>query len=143
RDQVILGRAIRDQFPRYYGYFSTRSFVFRGQTIRTHNRLLGRVEGVDGIKTGYIRASGFNLVTSLKHDGRYVVAAIFGGRTGRSRDAQMAALVEKYTMVASTKRTAPMIAERASETPPLPPVPPMRVATAELTAKEAPASRTV
>jgi D-alanyl-D-alanine carboxypeptidase len=118
RDQVILGRAIRDRFPRYYGYFSTRSFVYKGNTIRNHNRLLGRVEGVDGIKTGYIRASGFNLVTSLKRDGRYVVAAIFGGRSGRARDAQMASLVEKYTVVASTKRTAPMIAEQAAEPPP-------------------------
>jgi len=143
RDQVILGRAIRDRFPRYYGYFSTRSFVFKGNTIRSHNRLVGRVEGVDGIKTGYIRASGFNLVTSLKRDDRYVVAAIFGGRTGRARDAQMAALVEKYTMLASTKRTAPVLAEQSIEAPPMPPTPPARVATAELTAKETPVSRTV
>jgi D-alanyl-D-alanine carboxypeptidase len=143
RDQVLLGRAIRDRFPRYYGYFSTRSFVFKGNTIRNHNRLLGRVEGVDGIKTGYIRASGFNLVTSLKRDGRYVVAAIFGGRSGRARDAQMATLVEKYTVLASTKRTTPMFAEQSIETPPMPPVPPTRVATAELTAKETPVSRTV
>jgi D-alanyl-D-alanine carboxypeptidase len=63
RDQATLGRAIQERFPRYYKYFSTRSFTFRGQRISNHNRLLGSVDGVDGIKTGYIRASGFNLVT--------------------------------------------------------------------------------
>ena len=66
RDQAMLGRAIQERFPRYYRYFSTRTFTFRGQRIGNHNRLLGRVEGVDGIKTGYIRASGFNLVTSVQ-----------------------------------------------------------------------------
>jgi len=61
RDQATLGRAIQDRFPRYYRYFSTASFNFRGQSIRNHNHLLGSVEGVDGIKTGYTRASGFNI----------------------------------------------------------------------------------
>ena len=79
RDQSILGRAIQERFPRYYKYFSTRSFTFRGQWISNHNRLLGRVEGVDGIKTGYIRASGFNLVTSVNRGNRYVVAVVLGG----------------------------------------------------------------
>src|SRR5262249_60631979 len=64
RDQATLGRAIRERFPVYYKYFQTRSFVFRGETISNHNNLLGPVEGVDGINTGFIRASGFNLVTS-------------------------------------------------------------------------------
>ncbi|MEO8319696.1 MAG: D-alanyl-D-alanine carboxypeptidase family protein, partial [Bradyrhizobium sp.] len=63
RDQATLGRAIQDRFPRYYRYFSTSVFNYHGQAIRNHNRLLGNVEGVDGIKTGYTRASGFNLVT--------------------------------------------------------------------------------
>ena len=79
RDQATLGRAIQERFPRYYRYFSTRTFTFRGQRIGNHNRLLGRVEGVDGIKTGYIRASGFNLVTSVKRDSRHVVAVVLGG----------------------------------------------------------------
>ena len=61
RDQVTLGRAIQDRFPRYYRYFATSSFVYRGHAMRNHNKLLGRVEGVDGIKTGYTNASGFNL----------------------------------------------------------------------------------
>ena len=66
RDQATLGRAIQERFPRYYRYFATSSFVYRGHAIRNHNRLLGNVEGVDGIKTGYTRASGFNLVTSMR-----------------------------------------------------------------------------
>src|ERR1700753_2792604 len=65
RDQSALGRAIQDRFPRYYRYFSTTAFRFRGQTIANHNHLLCSVDGVDGIKTGYTRASGFNLVTSV------------------------------------------------------------------------------
>jgi D-alanyl-D-alanine carboxypeptidase len=75
RDQAILGRAIQERFPTYYKYFQTKSFVFRGHTIGNHNRLLGRVEGVDGIKTGYTNASGFNLVTSLRRDKRAQAAA--------------------------------------------------------------------
>ena len=79
RDQSSLGRAIQDRFPRYYRYFSTVSFTFRGHSISNHNHLLGAVEGVDGIKTGYTRASGFNLLTSVKRDGHYIVAVVLGG----------------------------------------------------------------
>src|SRR5690606_37231505 len=96
RDQARLGMALRQHFPQYYGYFSTSSFKLGKQTIGNHNRLLGSVEGVDGIKTGYIRASGFNLVTSLQKDGRSIVAVVIGGRTGASRDAQMRKLVGQY-----------------------------------------------
>src|SRR5207237_1405338 len=88
RDQSTLGRAIQERFPRYYKYFSTRSFSFRGQWISNHNHLLGRVEGVDGIKTGYIRASGFNLVTSVHRGNRYVVAVVLGGSSAGSCDAR-------------------------------------------------------
>src|ERR1700681_3483932 len=62
RDQATLGRAIQERFPRHYRYFSTTAFNYHGHSIRNHNKLLGTVEGVDGIKTGYTRASGFNLV---------------------------------------------------------------------------------
>jgi D-alanyl-D-alanine carboxypeptidase len=118
RDQARLGRAIQERFPRFYRYFSTRSFTFRGRTIRNHNRLLGRVEGVDGIKTGYIRASGFNLVTSLHRDGRYLIGVVLGGKTGRARDARMRQLLEGNIKEASVRRTAPQIAE--SNTPAAP-----------------------
>ena len=78
RDQSTLGRAIQDRFPRYYRYFSTTAFNYRGQSIRNHNHLLGSVEGVDGIKTGYTRASGFNLVTSMRRGNRHLVGVVHG-----------------------------------------------------------------
>src|SRR5437660_10193278 len=111
RDQSVLGRAIQERFPRYYKYFSIRSFTFRGQSIANHNHLLGKVEGVDGIKTGYIGASGFNLVTSVHRGNRYLVAVVMGGSSAGSRDARMRELISEQITAASTKRTAPMIAE--------------------------------
>ena len=93
RDLTILARAVQDRFPRYFRYFQTRSFAFRGRTIGNHNHLLGRVEGVDGIKTGYTRDSGFNLMTSARADNRQIVAIVLGGKSGGSRDAIMADLV--------------------------------------------------
>ena len=100
-DQALLGIALRQHFPQYYGYFSTRSFHFGKQTIGNHNRLLGAVRGVDGIKTGYTRASGFNLATSAQADGRSIVAVVLGGTTGARRDATMRDLVAKYMPRAS------------------------------------------
>ena len=113
RDQATLGRAVQEQFPRYYKYFSIHSFNFRGQSIGNHNHLLGRVEGVDGIKTGYIDASGFNLVTSVHRGNRYLVAVVMGGSSAGSRDARMRELISEKIAQASTKRTAAMIAEAA------------------------------
>src|SRR4030088_3376868 len=111
RDQAMLGRAIQERFPRYYKYFSIRSFTFRGQSIGNHNHLLGRVEGVDGIKTGYIGASGFNLVTSVHRQGPYLVPAVMAGSPGCRRDARMRELISDKIAQASVKRTAPMVAE--------------------------------
>lgn len=96
RDLALLGRAIQDRFPKYYHYFGTRVFNYDGASYRNHNRLLGRVEGVDGIKTGFTRASGFNLLTSAKADGRHVVTVVLGGRSSRIRDAQVASLVNEH-----------------------------------------------
>lgn len=112
RDQALLARAIQERFPRYYRFFSTTSFVFRGVTIRGHDHLLGSVPGVDGIKTGYIRASGFNLMTSLHRDGRYIVGVVLGGRTAAERDVHMRDLISDHIGEASVRRTAPTIAER-------------------------------
>lgn len=96
RDMALLGMALRQHFPREFAYFSKRSFVYRGQTINGHNRLLGRIEGVDGIKTGYTNASGYNLVSSVNLDGRQIVAVVMGGKSGASRDSHMAQLINKY-----------------------------------------------
>jgi D-alanyl-D-alanine carboxypeptidase len=111
RDQARLGLALRQHFPQYYDYFSTRSFRFGKQTIGNHNRLLGNVRGVDGIKTGYTRASGFNLVTSAQLEGRSIVAVVMGGTSGASRDAQMRRLVAKYMPAASRRGDGNLIAQ--------------------------------
>src|SRR3978361_777498 len=112
RDQSTLGRAIQDRFPRYYRYFSTEAFSYHGHSIRNHNHLLGNVEGVDGIKTGYTRASGFNLVTSMRRGNRHLVGVVLGGRSGGSRDAIMRTLLAETLEKGATKRTVAAITER-------------------------------
>jgi D-alanyl-D-alanine carboxypeptidase len=111
RDQATLGRAIQDRFPRQYRYFATPAFVFHGRVMRNHNKLLGRVEGVDGIKTGYTRASGFNLVSSVRRGHRHIVAVVIGGSSGGARDARMRMLIEQQIASASTQRTVARIEE--------------------------------
>jgi D-alanyl-D-alanine carboxypeptidase len=101
RDLATLALALRQHYPQYYSYFSTPSFVWKGHRIVNHDRLLGRVAGVNGIKTGYTRASGFNLATSVERDNRMVVGIVLGGETGRERDNRMAGLMEKYVPMAS------------------------------------------
>ena len=78
-DLVLLGRAIQERFPRYYAYFSTHQFTFAGQTLRNHNHLLDKIEGMDGIKTGYTNASGFNLLSSVKRGNKRIVGVVLGG----------------------------------------------------------------
>ena len=94
RDMGILAMALLRDFPHYYDYFSATSFTYDGVTHRTHNNLLDRYPGMDGMKTGYIRASGFNLVASALRDGRRVIAVVFGGRTAKSRDKHMVKLLD-------------------------------------------------
>ncbi|MCC5978868.1 MAG: D-alanyl-D-alanine carboxypeptidase [Salinarimonas sp.] len=94
RDMAILAIAVQDRFPQYYHYFSRRNFTFNGTTHRNHNRLIGRVTGVDGIKTGFIRASGFNLMTNAKTDNRHIVTVVMGGRSGAHRDGIVERLVQ-------------------------------------------------
>jgi D-alanyl-D-alanine carboxypeptidase len=118
KDLIVLGRAIQEKFPKYYGYFSTPSFRYGGSFMRNHNNLLGRVEGMDGIKTGYTRASGFNLLTSVKRDGRRIVGVVLGGRSAGVRDNIMAGLITENIRLASATRTAPMLAEREPEEAP-------------------------
>ena len=122
RDQAVLGRAIQDRFPTYYRYFSTHSFTYRGHAMRNHNRLLGSVQGVDGIKTGYVAASGFNLVTSVRRGNRYIVAVVMGGRSAGLRDARMRELIDEHVVTASTRRTVAPIVEVADNAPAAAPV---------------------
>jgi D-alanyl-D-alanine carboxypeptidase len=121
RDQATLGRAIQERFPRYYRYFSIASFAYHGVAMRNHNHLLGRVEGVDGIKTGYTRDSGFNLLSSVHRGGRHIVAVVLGGSSAGARDARMRDLIERHVVEASLRRTAPMVAESAPVLAPQPP----------------------
>jgi D-alanyl-D-alanine carboxypeptidase len=111
RDQAVLGRAIQHRFPFYYRYFATPSFQYRGAEIRNHNHLLGQVKGVDGIKTGYTDASGYNLTSSVRRDERHIVAVVMGGSSNGARDARMRHLIEEHISQASKERTAPVIVE--------------------------------
>jgi D-alanyl-D-alanine carboxypeptidase len=137
RDMAILGRAVLRRFPGYYRYFSMRRFTYGGRTYVNHNRMIRGYDGVDGIKTGYIRASGFNLAASVKRDGRRLIGIVFGGRSPRERDRRMARLfdrafarLEKGGLVQSARgptravvfppppRRKPRIAARAAVRPP-------------------------
>lgn len=95
RDMAILARALLRDFPGHYDYFSKRSFRYGKSKFYNHNRLLTRYSGTDGIKTGYIRASGFNVVVSVQRNGRRLIGVVFGGRTAKSRDHHMASLMDK------------------------------------------------
>src|SRR5262249_58517171 len=90
---------------------------FRGETITSHNRLLGNVDGVDGIKTGYTRASGFNLVTSMHRGNRFLVGVVLGGRSGGSRDAIMRNLLAGNLAKPATIPTVPALSERNASEP--------------------------
>ena len=95
RDMATLARALIRDFPKQYHYFSTKHFVYKGRKHRNHNRLLKSYSGTDGIKTGYIRASGFNLAASVKRNGRRLIAVVLGGKTPRSRDRHVAKLLDR------------------------------------------------
>ncbi|WHO71368.1 D-alanyl-D-alanine carboxypeptidase [Rhizobium sp. BT03] len=117
RDQARLGIALRQHFPQYYGYFSTRAFKFGTRTIRSHNRLVGSVRGVDGIKTGYTRAAGFNLVSSVQVDGKSIVGVVLGGASTPARDAQMRNLIATYLPKASSRGGSSALIAQAAPAP--------------------------
>ncbi|HEX9595952.1 MAG TPA: D-alanyl-D-alanine carboxypeptidase, partial [Anaerolineales bacterium] len=104
RDMATLGLRIQRDFPQYYPYFRTTSFSYKGTIIRSHNRLVGKYQGTDGIKTGYIRASGYNLTTSVARKGKRLVGVVMGGKTGAARNAYMMKMLDKYFSKASSSR---------------------------------------
>lgn len=112
RDMMRLARALLQHFPQYYRLFSVTEFTYKGRTFRNHNHLLGRYPGSDGIKTGYVRASGFNLVASAVRDDRRLVAVIFGGKTPGWRDRHMVTLLNdgfiKLTAGANVASVGPL-----------------------------------
>ena len=125
RDMATLSLRIQRDFPQYYPYFRIASFNYKGKTIRTHNKLLGRYEGTDGIKTGYIRASGFNLTTSAKRGDKRLVGVVLGSTSGNARNRYMMAMLDQAWplsrggngIVASIGGKATNTAEAAAEVP--------------------------
>lgn len=107
RDMAKLSLALRRDFPQYYHFFKTTTFSFKGRTWNTHNNVMKDYPGADGLKTGYINMSGFNLATSVRRDGYSVVAVVLGGRTSRSRDAHMKDLLSRSMRELAQSR-APM-----------------------------------
>ncbi len=95
RDMATLGLRLQRDFPQYYPYFRTMAFTYGGRSTATHNRLLGKYAGTDGIKTGYIAASGFNLTTSAKRGDKRIVGVVLGGASGASRNAYMKKMLDK------------------------------------------------
>jgi len=118
RDMAILARALITRFPDYYPFFSAQSFTYRGRAYSSHNRVMLSYAGADGLKTGYIRASGFNLATSAARDGRRLVAVVLGGQSARSRDLKMIELLDQGFALAKKASTTQV----AGDTLPLPPM---------------------
>ncbi len=94
RDMAILARVMVTDYKKYYHYFSVKSFSYDGTTYSNHNKLMKSYEGMDGMKTGYIRQSGFNLVASAVRGNHRLIGIVFGGRTGKSRNAHMKRLLD-------------------------------------------------
>ncbi len=128
RDMAKLATAIRRDFPQYFELFSVRSFNWKGQRFGNHNKLLTKYSGTDGIKTGYINASGFNLVATVERHGVRLIGVVFGGRSSKSRDSHMMQILDQSFKRAKPAEILPQLASaRTKSKPSLPktlPVPP-------------------
>ena len=117
RDMGRLALALLRDYPQYYHYFKRQRFAYGGASHRNHNKLLGKYTGADGFKTGYIRASGFNLVASAKRDGRRIIGVIFGGRSSKMRNRLMVKLLDKGFRL-TRPAGAPALIAQANHKPP-------------------------
>lgn len=150
RDMLTLAIRLYDDFPRHYPLFSLRSFTYQGTTYKNHNALLSRFVGTDGIKTGYTRMSGFNLVSSVRRGGRHVMGVVMGGTTADRRDDAMRLLLSRALVKASpVRRRVPrpvLVAERRApdriEVAPAP-APPSRPAAPHIASSRAPVAAPV
>lgn len=106
RDMARMARHVIKAYPNYYKMFARKQFTYQGTTYRSHNRLMNSYSGMDGMKTGYINASGFNLIASAVRDNRRLIGIVFGGRTSRSRNAHMANLLNRSFAKLPSVRTA-------------------------------------
>lgn len=130
RDMAILARYIIIRYPNYYRYFGTKQFTYRGKTMTNHNRLMNTYPGMDGFKTGFVNASGFNLIASAKRDGRRLIGVVFGGKSWKSRNDHMASLLNNgfakmgngmsYADADDKKAKDIPVVNIASATPPIP-----------------------
>ena len=118
-DMAMLGQALVREFPNHYHFFSLKNYSYAGRSYRTHNRLLGRYDGADGIKTGYIRSSGYNLVASAERDGTRLITVVFGGKSPRWRDRHVTRLMNRG--FAALHGTRPSVAARHGTAWPPPP----------------------
>jgi D-alanyl-D-alanine carboxypeptidase len=144
RDMAILAAHLIHDYPEYYKVFETRYFTYKGRKYRNHNKLLFGYKGTDGIKTGYTRASGFNLAASVHRGNKHLLAVVLGGKTGSQRDAATRALLDKHLPKASESKPtkAQRIASLVGAPPPkLPPIkkPALKTAAAEPASSSAPA----
>jgi D-alanyl-D-alanine carboxypeptidase len=105
RDMIKLALHLQDDFPKHYPLFATRTFTYKDETLHNHNTMLENYEGTDGIKTGYTRASGFNLVVSVRRGKKHVVGAIFGGASAAARNAAMRTFLNMGLVKASAEKT--------------------------------------
>ena len=132
RDMAILAQHLIDDFPQFYHYFGTQRFSYKRRSFHNHNNLLKDYPGVDGIKTGYIRASGFNLVASSKRRGRRLIGVVFGGKSAKSRDRHMRRLFERaFALVPKNRKNRPaatMVKRGDREKPKIKTVPATQVA---------------
>ena len=109
RDMAKLGVILRQKYPQHFHYFGESTMQFKGKTITGHNRVLRQLKGADGIKTGYTRASGFNLVTSAQTPRGRLIGVILGENSSKIRDRHMVLLINKYG-----KRVAPPTAAESN-----------------------------
>ncbi len=125
RDMATLAAALRNDYPHYYHYFSLTSFRYKGRKYRNHNKLLSRYKGVDGVKTGYISASGYNLAASVARGGRRLIGVVFGGRSARWRDRHMMRLFN--SSYAALEQSGAVTFAKADDWPPTPKRKPIRI----------------
>lgn len=122
RDMATLSVALMRDFPQYYHFFATNNFTYKGKRYDNHNKLLASYSGVDGIKTGYTRASGFNISVSAVRDGRRLIAVVFGGKTSAARNSHASDLLDQAFVDASKlPLKAPPVVVTADYNPPAPP----------------------
>lgn len=115
RDMAILARYVIHKYPSYYRYFATKSYRYGNTVLRNHNRLMETYDGMDGMKTGYVGPSGFNLVASAVRDGHRLIGVVFGGKTASSRNAEMAKLLDRGFADLDRKKSAGVLVADAGQ----------------------------